>query len=113
MSAVRQSRATLDRGRANSHQGQQPGDAGDISGIGPPPGWEPTPTRLQQLRQQISDARRAQINGGTSTKIDEIQVVARHGKYAAICPFCRIRLVKDSRANARSKMVDHIAREHR
>lgn len=110
---VRQTRSTIERGRANSQQGQKPGDADNLSSIGPPPGWEPTPTRLQEWRQRVSDARRAQLTGGTTMKIDEIQVVSRHGKYAAICPFCRIRLVKDSRANARSKMVDHIAREHR
>lgn len=108
---VRQTRSTIERGRANSQQGQKPGDADMLSSIGPPPGWEPTPTRLQVMRQAISDARRRQLAGREGVETLVLHKIGR--QWSCHCPTCGRVFKASERHQARGKTIDHMAREHR
>lgn len=108
---VRQSRATLDGGRANSRQGQQAGDADYLNSIGPPASYQPTPTRLQIARQAVSDARRAQLAGREGV---ETLVLHKLGNtWGCHCPQCGRVFKASQRHHARSKTIDHMVKEHR
>ena len=80
------------------------------NGVGPPPGWEPTPTRLQQQRQQISDARRAQLAGKEGVETLRLD---KHGNaWACHCPKCGRVFKASQRHHARSKTIDHLVKGH-
>ena len=71
------------------------------------------PTKLQLMRQRVSEARRVQVaaqDKRARTEINVTEVGAR--RYVSHCNACGREFQATSRQQARGKLVDHLARDH-
>ena len=101
-SSERQLRAARKRG---SEAPKQPRDVPDDE---PPP-----PTRLQQLRLQVSEARRLHLEQERLRSLTEIGVVkVTNNRYESTCGACGHVTHAKTIRDTRGKMVDHVATKH-
>lgn len=70
-------------------------------------------TKLQLMRQRVSEARRVQLaaqDKRATTEINVTEIGAR--RYVSHCNACGREFQASQRNHARGKLVDHLARDH-